>query len=158
MSIATSKKKKQMFTEINITPLTDIFLVLLIIMMVVAPTFQSLDNNIKVPEINSGLSVEERNATVSITADGEMFLNNEPIQNEEELVIKLSELQPTLDKKNVVVRADEQTKSSEIMKVMRAAQEAEFEKLTIAGEPLTGEQQAELQNGMTDIEEDPLNN
>ena len=158
MSIATSKKKKQMFTEINITPLTDIFLVLLIIMMVVAPTFQSLDNNIKVPEINSGLSVGERNATVSITADGEMFLNNEPIQNEEELVIKLSELQPTLDKKNVVVRADEQTKSSEIMKVMRAAQEAEFEKLTIAGEPLTGEQQAELQNGMTDIEEDPLNN
>ena len=158
MSIATSKKKKQMFTEINITPLTDIFLVLLIIMMVVAPTFQSLDNNIKVPEINSGLSVGERNATVSITADGEMFLNNEPIQNEEELVIKLSELQPTLDKKNVVVRADEQTKSSEIMKVMRAAQEAEFEKLTIAGEPLTGEQQAELQNGMTGIEEDPLNN
>ena len=127
-------------------------------MMVVAPTFQSLDNNIKVPEINSGLSVEERNATVSITADGEMFLNNEPIQNEEELLIKLSELQPTLDKKNVVVRADEQTKSSEIMKVMRAAQEAEFEKLTIAGEPLTGEQQAELQNGMTDIGEDPLNN
>lgn len=158
MAIATSKKKKQMFTEINITPLTDIFLVLLIIMMVVAPTFQSLDNNIDVPEINSGLSVEEKNATVSITAEGEMFLNNEPIQNEEELVIKLSELQPTLAKKNVVVRADEKTKSSEIMKVMRAAQEAEYEKLTIAGEPLTGEQQETLQNGMTDLEEEPLNN
>ena len=44
------------FNEINITPLTDIFLVLLIIMMVIAPTFQSNDSSIKMPEINSGLS------------------------------------------------------------------------------------------------------
>lgn len=50
----SSNKKGKMFTEINITPLTDIFLVLLIIMMVVAPTFQSMDNAITIPEINSG--------------------------------------------------------------------------------------------------------
>ena len=39
MAFSTNKKQK-LFTEINITPLTDIFLVLLIIMMVVAPSFQ----------------------------------------------------------------------------------------------------------------------
>ena len=49
MGIKTGKKA--LFTEINITPLTDIFLVLLIIMMVVAPTFQSVDNSISVPEV-----------------------------------------------------------------------------------------------------------
>ena len=43
MAFSTNKKQK-MFNEINITPLTDIFLVLLIIMMVVAPSFQSMDN------------------------------------------------------------------------------------------------------------------
>ncbi len=43
-----------MFNEINITPLTDIFLVLLIIMMVVAPSFQSMDNAVEVPEVNNG--------------------------------------------------------------------------------------------------------
>ena len=50
----TNKGKEALFTEINITPLTDIFLVLLIIMMVVAPTFQSNDSSITIPEINSG--------------------------------------------------------------------------------------------------------
>ena len=60
MAIRTTAKdgKRSTFNEINITPLTDIFLVLLIIMMVIAPSFQSMDNNIKMPEINSGLSIE----------------------------------------------------------------------------------------------------
>lgn len=69
--------KKQTFNEINITPLTDIFLVLLIIMMVIAPSFQSVDNNIKIPEITSGTGVEELNATVSVTKAGELYLNGE---------------------------------------------------------------------------------
>jgi len=60
MAFKTSKGKDALFTEINITPLTDIFLVLLIIMMVIAPTFQSHDSNIKMPEINSGLTVEQK--------------------------------------------------------------------------------------------------
>ena len=72
MAIRTTAKdgKRSTFNEINITPLTDIFLVLLIIMMVIAPSFQSMDNNIKMPEINSGLSIEEKNATVSLTKEG----------------------------------------------------------------------------------------
>ena len=143
--MSTAKKKKMEFNEINITPLTDIFLVLLIIMMVVAPSFQSLDNNIDVPEINSGINVETQNATVAITAEGNMFLNNEPVSDEETLANKLVELQPMLAKKEVVVRADEKTKSSEIMKVMRAAQNAEYEKLTIAGEPLSRTEQVQMQ-------------
>ena len=63
-------RNRDTFNEINITPLTDIFLVLLIIMMVVAPTFQSNDSSINVPEINSGVSIEQKNATVSVTKDG----------------------------------------------------------------------------------------
>ena len=63
MNFSSSKDNtRQTFNEINITPLTDIFLVLLIIMMVIAPSFQSIDNNIKMPNINSGLSIEEKNA------------------------------------------------------------------------------------------------
>ena len=57
MAVSTRKKGK-LFTEINITPLTDIFLVLLIIMMVVAPTFQSMDNAVDVPEVNNGINIE----------------------------------------------------------------------------------------------------
>ena len=136
MAIGSSNKKAKMFTEINITPLTDIFLVLLIIMMVVAPSFQSMDNAITVPEINSGVAIEEKNATVSITKEGLMYINGREIPAET-LTDELIALKPTLEKPEVVVKADEKVKSSEIMKVMNAAQDAEYKKLIVAGEPLT---------------------
>ncbi len=139
--------KKPVFNEINITPLTDIFLVLLIIMMVIAPSFQSLDKNIVIPEINSGVSIEEKNATVSLTKEGEMFLNGERT-DEEKLESDLASLIANLDKKEVVVKADEKAKSSDIMKIMRSAQNAGFEKLVVAGEPLSKKEQKELkENG-----------
>lgn len=145
MSIKTSKGKDALFTEINITPLTDIFLVLLIIMMVVAPTFQSNDNSISVPEINSGISIEQKNATVSVTKEGLMYLNGKQI-SPESLAGELVAIKGTLEKKEVVVKADEKAKSSEIMKIMNAAKEAEFTKLIVAGEPLSKKDQRNLNN------------
>ncbi len=142
--MAMSSKKGKMFTEINITPLTDIFLVLLIIMMVVAPTFQSMDNAISVPEINSGISIEQKNATVSITKEGLMYINGREI-SPESLTDELVALKSSLEKPEVVVKADEQVKSSEIMKVMNAAQDAEYKKLIVAGEPLSKKEQKDLQ-------------
>ena len=141
--MAIKSSKDALFTEINITPLTDIFLVLLIIMMVVAPTFQSNDNSIQIPKINSGLSVQNNLATVSITKDGNFFINGNQI-TEDDIQSELEKLKPNLEKKEVVVRADSQTKSSEIMKVMKAATEAQYEKLTVAGEPLSKKEQEEL--------------
>lgn len=152
MAFSSTGKERKTFNEINITPLTDIFLVLLIIMMVVAPSFQSVDTNIEIPEINSGVSVEETNARVSITKDGEMYLNDSFVTDEGVLTEKLKEIKDGLKKKEVLVKADSQTKSSEIMKVMRAAQEAEYEKLTVAGEPLTKKEQTRLQEQVEEIQ------
>ena len=144
MSIKTSKGKDALFTEINITPLTDIFLVLLIIMMVVAPTFQSMDNSISVPEINSGVSIEQKNATVSVTKEGLMYINGKEIKPEN-LTSELLAIKDTLEKKEVVVKADEKAKSSEIMGIMNSAKEAEFTKLIMAGEPLSRKEQKKLE-------------
>ena len=151
MAFASDKERKT-FNDINITPLTDIFLVLLIIMMVVAPSFQSVDTAIEIPEINSGTSVEETNATVAITKDGDMYLNDAPISGEDALAQELIKIKDTLAKKEVLVKADASTKSSEIMKVMRAAQDAEYEKLTVAGEPLTKKEQDRLQEQIEEIQ------
>ena len=134
--MATQSDKNAIFSEINITPLTDIFLVLLIIMMVIAPTFQSVDNTIEIPEINSGVAIEQKDATVAITADGTYYLNGTKIIPDS-LYNELEKLKPNLDKKEVVVKADASVKSSLIMEVMRAAEAAKYEKLTIAGEPLS---------------------
>ncbi len=145
MAFKNAKGKEALFTEINITPLTDIFLVLLIIMMVIAPTFQSIDNNIKVPEINSGIAVEQKNATVSVTRDGLFYLNGQRVQIEN-LTAELEKVKPTLEKKEVVVKADEKAKSKEILKIMQAAQAADYEKLIVAGEPLSKKEQKQLKN------------
>ena len=141
-----SKGKEALFTEINITPLTDIFLVLLIIMMVVAPTFQSNDSSITVPEINSGVSIEQKNATVSVTKEGNMFLNGTPV-TEDSLASELTNLKPQLEKAELVVKADEKVKSAKIMEIMNAAQDAEYKKIIVAGEPLSKKEQKELEKG-----------
>ena len=139
----SSEDRKKTFNEINITPLTDIFLVLLIIMMVIAPSFQNVDNNIDMPDINSGIAIETKNATVSITRDGSFFLNEAKV-SPDSLEDKLSSIINDVDKKEVIVRADKSTKSSEIMKVMKAAQNSGFEKLVVAGTPLPASEQQEL--------------
>lgn len=144
MAMNVSKSKKRaVFSEINITPLTDIFLVLLIIMMVVAPMFQSNVEGITVPEINSGITVEEKAATVAITKEGAIFLNGEETTFEN-LTQALIDLKPTLQKPEVLVKADTAAKSRDIMQVMRAAKDAEYEKLTVAGEPLSKKEQKDL--------------
>lgn len=152
MSFSTNNNgKNKTFNEINITPLTDIFLVLLIIMMVIAPSFQSMNSNIEMPQINSGSALEVKNATVSITKNGEFYVNETKTTDGEleNLLVKLIE---DVEKKEVIVRADKMTRSSEIMKVMRAAQNAGFEKLVVAGEPLTTEEQDDLKKKSQDEE------
>ncbi|MDD3149669.1 MAG: biopolymer transporter ExbD [Candidatus Gastranaerophilales bacterium] len=143
--MAIGSSKDGIFNEINITPLTDIFLVLLIIMMVMAPMFQSMNNDIKIPEINSGISVENDKAVVSVTKSAEFFLNGSRI-NSENLTDELIKVLEQTTEKVIVVKADTNVKNKEIMKIMRAAQSAGYEKLTVAGEPLSKKQQQELES------------
>lgn len=144
MAIKSSRGNDGIFNEINITPLTDIFLVLLIIMMVIAPMFQAIDQDIKLPFVNSGLSVDENEITVAVTKKSAFYVNSEPVEDKD-LTEKLKSLLEEAKDKKVVVKADAQAKTTEIMKVMRAAKEAGYEKLTVAGEPLTGGQQDDLE-------------
>ncbi len=150
-----SDGRKKTFNEINITPLTDIFLVLLIIMMVIAPSFQSVDNKIKMPEINSGLAVETKDVIIAITKEGNFYLNNKPISCAD-LTSHLSSIVGKLEKKEILVRADKETKSAQIMKVMQVAQDVGFEKLVVAGEPLSKKEQKELKK-KSDIEQNNIN-
>ncbi len=140
--------KKALFTEINITPLTDIFLVLLIIMMVVAPTFQSVDNSITIPEVNSGTSIEQGKVVVSVTKDGTIYVDSKK-SSSEVLVSDLVAAKGENATPEVVVKADEKVKSSVIMEIMDAAQDAQYKKLIVAGEPLNKKDQKKLEQEST---------
>ena len=142
MGIKTGKKA--LFTEINITPLTDIFLVLLIIMMVVAPTFQSVDNSITIPEVNSGNAIEQGKVIVSVTKDGSIYVDTKKTSLEQ-LAIDLEAVKGDSENPELVVKADEKAKSSIIMSIMDAAQDAHYKKLIVAGEPLNKKDQKKLE-------------
>ena len=152
MGIKTGKKA--LFTEINITPLTDIFLVLLIIMMVVAPTFQSVDNSISVPEVNSGTAIEQGKVTVSVTKDGTVYVGDKR-SSISMLSTDLEALNGNNEKAEVFVKADEKVKSSIIMDIMDAAQDAHYKKLIVAGEPLNKKDQKKLEEAQS-IDTTPL--
>jgi len=146
--MAIKSGKKALFSEINITPLTDIFLVLLIIMMVVAPTFQSIDNTITIPEINSGNSIEQGKVTVSVTKDGTIYVDTKKI-TPAALVSELETVKGDSENPELVVKADEKVKSSIIMEIMDAAQDAHYKKLIVAGEPLNKKDQKKLEEAYT---------
>lgn len=142
--MAIKSGKKALFTEINITPLTDIFLVLLIIMMVVAPTFQSIDNTITIPEINSGNSIEQGKVVVSVTKDGTIYVDSKKT-SASALTADLEAVKGESENPELVVKADEKVKSSIIMEIMDAAQDAHYKKLIVAGEPLNKKDQKRLE-------------
>ena len=145
--MAIKSGKKALFTDINITPLTDIFLVLLIIMMVIAPTFQTMDNSISIPEVNSGTSIEQGKVTVSVTKDGTIFVDGNKTSISA-LTGELERLKTNDEQAEVVVKADEKVKSSVIMDIMDAAQDAHYKKLIVAGEPLNKKEQKELEKAI----------
>ena len=153
--MAIKSGKKALFTDINITPLTDIFLVLLIIMMVVAPTFQTMDNSISIPEVNSGTAIEQGKVTVAVTKDGTIYVDGNKISMGL-LTDELERLKTDEEKAEVVVKADEKVKSSIIMEIMDAAQDAHYKKLIVAGEPLNKKEQRELEQAIEQSQPETL--
>ena len=76
-----SSRQRDCFNEINITPLTDIFLVLLIIMMVIAPLLDEQGLNLTVPENVAAEKVKQSKIlTVMVDEQGQYFINDEIVQ------------------------------------------------------------------------------
>lgn len=77
-------RNRDTFNEINITPLTDIFLVLLIIMMVIAPMLDQQGLNLTVPENVAQEQVQNKETkimTIMISADDKFYLDGNEIQS-----------------------------------------------------------------------------
>ena len=152
-----SERQGKIFSEINITPLTDIFLVLLIIMMVVAPVLQSNDTPVDVPEINNGVNIEESKVSVSVTADGLIYVNGAPTEVSKLTDALIAVRNPDDEKQEVVVKADKNVSSSKVLDIMDAAQNAEYKKLIVAGEPLNKKEQKVLKENVEQTQNNSVN-
>jgi len=139
------KHRKAIFNEINITPLTDIFLVLLIIMMVVAPVLQQARRDIQPPTIDGGAGLDRGKITIEVTKDGACYVDAQEIA-QDNLEAYLKGKSETTKQTALVVQADRYTKNKVTMKVYECAQAAGFNQITIAGQALTDSRVKELES------------
>lgn len=73
-------RQRDSFNEINITPLTDIFLVLLIIMMVIAPLLDQQGLNLTVPDmVEQSQTKENKTMTIAVTNDDKYVFDNQEV-------------------------------------------------------------------------------
>lgn len=116
-------KKRDAFNEINITPLTDIFLVLLIIMMVIAPMLSQQGLNLTVPS-NAEVKTNKQSKImrIKVSEKGTYSMNREPIQPEQLSEFIKSKMKKYKD--GLLIQAEDDATHGAVVKVMDAARNA----------------------------------
>jgi len=105
-------------SDINVTPLVDVMLVLLIIMMIIAPMLQK-GVDVRLPTAaNSSDKPETQDQTVvGVTADGRFWVNGVPVP-ETELTNRVTSILETKKERIVLIKADEDALYVKIMDAM----------------------------------------
>ncbi len=118
--------------EINITPLTDIFLVLLIIFMITSSAMIESGGKVNLPKAVATQS-ESRGTTVTLTPKHEIFVNQKKV-SEESLEKALQEALNNNSNKTVILRGDKDVLLGETVKVMSIIKRAGASEIAIAAE------------------------
>ena len=121
--------------DINVTPLVDVMLVLLIIIMLVAPMLQQ-GVQVRLPKAaNTTDKPESQDQTIiAIAANGTMYLNAQPVQ-EAEMATRINEAMQGKTQKIVVIRADEEVEYRAVMSAMDQLRQAGVEDIGLLTDP-----------------------
>lgn len=126
--------------DINITPLVDVVLVLLIIFMITAPVLQS-GIQVAVPHTRSVNQLNEQHTVVTIDRKQNIYLQTgggpDTLINEDDLTLRLrSEASSDPAKKTIYVRADERVPFGAFASVMDAVKRAGITNISIVTQPI----------------------
>jgi biopolymer transport protein TolR len=126
--IGNNKGKRAFVAEINVTPLVDVMLVLLIIFMVTAPMMtQGLE--VDLPEATTkALKQQEEPLVVTIRKEGDVYLKKEPFTSEA-LLTELAALPVEQKKEGIYLRADKNVPYGVVTSTMAAIHRAGFDKI-----------------------------
>jgi biopolymer transport protein ExbD len=129
-----SAGRRTLFSEINITPLTDIFLVLLIIMMVVAPMLDSSGLKLDVPSVGPSAETKEKPKAIEVTIapNDKVSINGQPYQGFS-MANALRGLVAT-HPDGIIIRPDAEASHGKLAEVMDAAQSAGITKMGVTGD------------------------
>ena len=133
------------FAEINITPLTDVFLVLLIIFMVVSSSMVEAEKQaaaakgllseralqVQTPQGTGETPLVPKDIVISVLPDGTLFVEDDQITIDQ-LDLKLAEIKRGAASTRVVIRGDQTATYELIMKVISKAREAGLSDVALA--------------------------
>ena len=134
MSMDVGGGKGGVKSDINVTPLVDVMLVLLIIMMLVAPMLQQgvavklpkADNTVDKPEVQG-------QTVIAVAKDKRIYFNARQV-TEAELGTRVNEYLESKKEKVVIIKADEEVEYGAIMGVMDALRQAGIEDIGLVTE------------------------
>ena len=131
---SASGQTRSSLAEINITPLVDVVLVLLVIFMITAPVLQS-GIEVSVPKTRTVREITEQRVVLTIDRDGGLFLGDSPV-NIHELPQRLRQSNTDPSKQIIYLRADERVQFGMFASVMDEVKQAGITNISIVTQPL----------------------
>ena len=128
---SSQENERQTFNEINITPLTDIFLVLLIIMMVIAPILDQQGLSLAVPEYveQNNIDKEAKLLTVTVTEDNRYLIDNNEVL-EADLLATIKDLSQEKSD-GLLIQASGDSSHQSVVRLMDNARNAGVQSISI---------------------------
>ncbi len=134
MAFSAGGGPKQSMSEINVTPLVDVMLVLLIIFMISAPLLHT-GVEVDLPQGNLELEVNENNLILSIRADGKTYLNDDRL-HPEVIVEKVKAAVAASKSKTVYIEGDKTLPYGKVVELMSKLRESGVDQVSLITEPI----------------------
>ena len=126
-----NKRRNKVLAEINITPVTDVILVLLIIFMITTPMLMQPGIKVNLPKTQTTDNEDTSNIEVLISKDGYVYMNGKKI-HESNVEATIRNILAASPNKPVVIKADKDVKYDYVMKFMDASKKAGATKFALA--------------------------
>lgn len=134
MAMGGQNHNRAVMAEINVTPLVDVMLVLLVIFMVTAPMMQQ-GVQVNLPKADTkAMSPTEESVVVSVDKNGKVFIDKDEVPAGD-LRTRLSAMFATRTKKEVLLKADAGVPYGEVVRTMADIKGAGIERLGMVTEP-----------------------
>ena len=112
-------REEEIISSINITPLVDVVLVLLIIFMITAPVIYQAVIKVNLAKASTGEIVNEKQLNISVSKSGELLWNNDPI-DWKDLDQRLKNLGEKVSEKTAIITADREATHGTVIELVDA--------------------------------------
>jgi biopolymer transport protein TolR len=134
MAMGGRNDNRGIMAEINVTPLVDVMLVLLVIFMVTAPMMQQ-GVQVNLPKADTkAMTQAEETVVVAVDKNGKIFINKDEVPAAD-LRSRLTDMFATREKKEIFLKADAGVPYGEVVKAMADIKGAGIERLGMVTEP-----------------------